>query len=150
MKAIVKFLPVDGERYPLARGSSFKKEGIDTIFPAEMIDGKPHGYPVKPFAVTKDIEVGDDVFYFYDNPNKHPFTYKADAEKVDYNKNPIGSPNVYVKVLGELSQDAIWVKDGDEIEVQSVPDAISKPIKEITGYNYVGLEVRCPTCNTYH
>jgi hypothetical protein len=66
----------------------------------------------------------------------------------------------FCKVLGELSPNATWVKDGDEIEVKAdihtkYPIFYGKHSGGICGINYQPepgeyLMVKCPTCSTFH
>ena len=80
----------------------------------------PDGENLKLFAVTQDIKPGDKCWFklndnqwykdFVMNPNK---TFNARLCKPS-----ISVPSAF-KVLGELSPDAIWVKDGDKIEIKT-------------------------------
>ena len=129
MKAIAKYLPVEGEI----------KEGDKVMFPngiiADMLSGTEVngklGYSIdaaqgvkkakealdsfigqekklKLFAVTHDIEVGDEVI---SKINGRKSTIKVDQE-IEILKD------ICFKVLGELSPKAIWVNEGDVIKIE--------------------------------
>lgn len=106
------------------------------------------------FAVTQDIEIGDEVI----NPitfEKHKFLRKNDR---NYIKNDCKTLGCY-KVLGELTLNAIWVKNGDEIEIEEIYfdknglflppiNNDKKCIEDIIDKTI--CKVKCPTCKTYH
>jgi len=171
MKAIAKYLPVEdnlkqgdiceinsSERKGLFKVVDIintKKQILATILPLVKVERAETSkfriqqlIKVKLFAVTQDIEVENRfVKYSLD------FTKGLDTESFNELKE-----QGYYKILGEISSDATWVKEGDEIEyiyettdgwipTYSDPDNIGlAPSAEPTGI----IKVKCPTCNTYY
>jgi len=169
MKALAKYLPVEGKPelgdiYIDNNGTL----GLDGLSEALLDKGYKRA---KFFAVTKDIEVGDEV---YDTQlqlwGKLNFLSKANSQVVfkdyDYSDNSAYEyhnikPERLFKVLGELSPNATWVENGDEIEIELVPRGVLKPDGEPLKTDYgtsqsmktvteVQVDVKCPTCNTFH
>lgn len=123
MKAIAKYLPV-----------------LETM---EFKDADCTYGTKKLFAVTQDIEVGDEIKVFTPSGNILDETVERIDGLAVYCKDvehpfPIQDSG---RVLGELSPNATWVKDGDEIEVMEKSNGMEKE-------KY--LVVKCPTCNTFH
>jgi len=134
-KATAKYLPVEGElvkgcktTHGLYNGSYGSNSGeraailygndgeslpILTATIAPLVEDIK---PVKLFAVTHDIEVGDEIYH------KLTQTRCICLEIVDRIVKDDQGVNKYLreysKVLGELSPNAIWVKEGEEIELQ--------------------------------
>lgn len=138
-----KYLPVNQSyefniMYPdkVQVGDFINGTGGDTY----LIDKDKKPILVELFAVTQDgISHGDKV---WDDLRK---TYWTCSDKFPCNGH------IYWKVLGTLSPNATWVKDGDEIEIKGLTtDVIANAIKEKTGIDYKGIDVKCPTCNTYY
>lgn len=93
---------------------------------------------VKLFAVSQDIRQGDTV---YDTYTKE--YYECDGD--DLRAKDQGRCDFY-KVLGELSPKAIWVKDGDIIEVDNLE--VTYDSKVLIDRPY--FAVKCPTCKQYY
>ena len=97
------------------------------------------------FAVTQDIKVGDETIY---SDMQNVRVKINNQEQLDnFRKGEL------IKILGELSPQATFVKDGDEIEVQEFHKEVSKEESEFEreGYYFIThLKVECPTCNTHH
>ena len=103
------------------------------------------------FLCSRDIQVGDKVKYQYhfegqaryadgivkSIPEKHEdyVTYHLDIEGVDTPSLGIGT----FKVIGEVSPNAIWVKEGMEFEEEDVDI-----------FSILYIKFKCPTCNTFH
>ncbi len=127
MKALIKYLPVE-----------IKMKGI---------------FKKMPFAVTQDIEVGDEVESTTNTGTKHK-VIKKDGDKVwtditsDAPKRWFPELNFF-KILGEVSPEATFVEDGKEYEAFKEPklDMDKPPGEELIGYIY---KVKCPTCKYYH
>ena len=152
-KAIAKLLPIDGK---IKKREIFLDVYWDTYYTAIAIgkvsivtDSDGYDVPlkdckrVKLFAVTQDFD---------------PIKYR----QRDSGKLPIA---ISSNILGELSPNATWVKDGDEIEVERdypkicIPDhavhiqdmEFEKRVKkEEQKMMHNIYKVKCPTCNTYH
>lgn len=131
------------------------------------------------FAVTQDVKVGDDVVFNDETEhldNKDTIT-RIDKGKHEYhpdtyhfkNHKPLWA-NPY-KVLGLISPNATWVKDGDPIKVKENGIQLdcskchtyavgngSVCISHRNGHKCGGvltwiskpLLVKCSQCNTYH
>jgi hypothetical protein len=94
MKYFVKYLPVEGELTDENRK-----------FPNQV-------YPVKPFLCSRDIQVGDEM-----NHPFQPYTFRATNNNKEVWKDCF-------KVMGEISPDAIWVKEGDEFEEDDIQQVV--------------------------
>ena len=127
---------------------------------------KPDYEKVKLFICTTDIKVGDKTFPFLrghcDDIEKGPFNEKINWDTKDFmsgwpddphiieNLNyddykpyristdkGFGSPGRYIKVIGQVSDDAIWVKEGDDFDEGDIlisytlPVTISSPAREL-------------------
>jgi len=149
MKAIAKLLPVEGEKedYCQIDGVGLKlelcKENCDKSNCKNIVQ-----IPVeKLFAVTQDIEVGDKIWdaaysKYGKAGNCEGKTIIVQPEGEAMYESPKES---CFKVLGPLSPNAIWVKEGDEIEVIVGYHGWDS----LTGKELVICTVKCQ-CNTYH
>ena len=155
--AIAKYLPVEGtpelEDFYIDNSGILGLDGLSV----ELLD---KGYKkIKFFAVTQDIETGDEVFG--DDVIEEPFNdgwgeffrcivlekrektfFLSTGKKSGLTKFETKHDNCY-KILGELSPNAAWVKEGDEIKGEIDLQSGTRP----AGYLF---RVLCPTCNTYH
>jgi len=108
----------------------------------------------KLFAVTQDIGYYPDLDKIWNEERGEYDKIKA-ADKTMYvlNNCTVSKDKVY-KILGEISLDATFVKDGEEYEV--IPCDSEGEIKEsyrvedCRKINLLFYKVQCPTCNTYH
>jgi len=171
-KYFVKYLPVEGEINPNdwmidSYGNIFKcksKEGNKILGTAYLtyVEGEPR--KVKLFLCSRDIQVGDKVL---------------DEEFCDWivEENDLKNLSLLTKVIGEISKDAIWVKEGDEFNEDEIEEwywhlkqncfAISvKFAEEISNkppnfcvntwednkeYFKKGIfKIKCHNCQTYH
>ena len=71
----------------------------------------------KPFVVTEEFEVGDEVTYLFDYPETH--IAKGECDKYCF------------KILGEVSPDAKWVKEGDEVDAEKAYQLLHHPTREV-------------------
>jgi len=170
MKAIAKYLPViesikeDDALYNVETGS------IAIFGDKETKTGV--WQKAKLFAVTKDIEVGDEVIALDVWKNQFEELLEAgkkgrcvnkgagmvEIEFKDYRSAIADDDEHFGKVLGELSPNATWVKDGDEIEVES--DMGFPVFRDFKGDGECGanrkwkqgeyIKVKCPTCKSFH
>ena len=117
-KVIAKYLPVESEIRERDR----------------LIIDKGKETHLRLFAVTQDIEVRDK-YWNHKTGTIQNRTVGTDNE----------SYKDFFKVLGELSSNATWVKEGDEIEIE---------LERKWNYSKLQQEVvaavKCSTCNTYH
>lgn len=74
---------------------------------------------VKLFLVTNDIQVGDEVLDTYSGMKLIVTKSNSGSNASDY----------YIKVIGEISKDAIWVKDGDEFTKEQIQIVNTKVIE---------------------
>jgi hypothetical protein len=114
---------------------------------------------VKLFLCTRDIQVGDRVLHIPSN-KEVDVKYESVLNSIK-EKNQLSN---YVKVIGKVSEDAIWVKEGmgfEEVQVawmewdkrfpEDEPYYINikeKPRKNKNYKSYVVIE--CPTCKNFH
>jgi hypothetical protein len=111
-----------------------------------LTDAKPLYFgEFKFFALTQEIEVGDEIWVEY---HKRIGILKGLGNAINYEfegDRYSGFKEGIFKVLGELSRNATWVKEGDEIEIREEPTLGVNGI-----YGRLVYEVKCPTCNTFH
>lgn len=161
MKYFSKYLPVEGE---IKQGEIIACYGADGEGPVSYLKytGEELGIQkVKLFLCTNDIQVDDKTGkeaeeYFIKN-NTSYITGKQNLDiKFDF------------KVVGEISPQATWVKEGDEFDEEDVKiwksaEAYSsKLISEMLGKtwndvrdailkegNVEKIEIKCPCCKTF-
>lgn len=133
MKYFAKYLPVsndsDSDRWEWY--NNVKNTGWEPITPSDMdaiiahgLEPQPKFRKVKLFLCSRNIQVGDKVLdeefeewtvaKSYEKPNYFRFEHKTE--------NPCYSdsfPNP-IKVIGEISSQATWVKEGDEFEEDQI------------------------------
>ena len=167
MKAIAKYLPVEGEIKALD-----KIDGKDFVNPAKYPNdfkdemgnywrmiSDDEAQLHKPFAVTQDIEVGNEIAEIIDGAKTRYFDVVDIIENTvvtDYTLMSGGitckKENCY-KILGKLSLDAQqWVEDGGEYEVM-----LAYSDEDIAAQNRIGYDdienyykAKCHICKTYH
>jgi len=164
MKAIAKYLPVEGE---ITVGATviFPNGVIATVLPPNKLTKGKFGYAMSVvsmdrakevlnslqgkekltglFAVTQDIEVGDEISYVFSPPHlkskliSHKITELHDGDFIMDDGHP--APSDSFKVLGELSPNATWeIKDGAPIEVAQ------EFIEEGISYYYENMDCKLP------
>lgn len=102
-----KYLPVEGD---IKIGDKFYEEGLG-IGTRVGKKGIYDFQKVKLFLCSRDIQVGDEVM---DSTG----TLKAKLD-IQPQPNEIASGK-YIKVIGEISPEATWVKEGDEFDEDEV------------------------------
>lgn len=154
------------------RAKTFTDDGLRSGLAASPSCHIENYCPRKLFAVTQDIEVGKWCKFLLVSGS----IVDAKVKDIDYEKDRVHihyqgekhtnsrivSLKDVVKVLGELSPDATWVKDREEIEVlnrweyhDEIED-VEIGAEAFTSASYPkdkhdwGIVVKCPTCNTYH
>jgi len=177
IKATAEYLPVEGE---IKYGDLYihKYAGVNKWDHANPPSKELGHRLAKPFAVTQELKVGDEVHHIDESTgiiqdtdyNDQPeVDVKWTSKPADKNRASRTSIEYLHKVLGELSPDATWVKEGEEIEVElfahdkleedaeaklplgkplQIHPLSSYPLKERIGT--IICKVKCSTCNTYH
>lgn len=124
---------------------------------------------VKMFLCTRDIQVGDKVLHLPDTNPELTFEVMKIEDGVAWIKyltHPEGKfigderewlVNSLFKVIGEVSPEAIWVKEGDEFDKEEVRcshiwrEGQSCNANNLCTYpNCKKYMVKCPTCQTFH
>lgn len=93
---------------------------------------------VKLFLCSRDIQVGDKVYHDY---MKHILGGKSevvDDEDLEFLKTHDAH-----KVIGPISPQAVWVKEGDEFDEEDWDDS-----EDLLGNSMI--HIKCPTCKTFH
>lgn len=153
MKALIKFLPVEGEIEEndfiincgnLGKVISIGKHATKVLFdyPAEPYVPitnsifKKTAKKVKPFLVTQDKEI---------NKGDKMVTHEG-IEVAEYNGFSFDKGGEYCyKILGEASPEATFVKDGKEYEVNEI-DVNTQDTGGVLG-KYI--TVACPCCGDF-
>jgi len=152
-----KYFPVEGE--PDNGDMVISPDGkITKVVLSEIT--YPEDYTIgganlaKLFLCSKDIKIGDKVKLLEGSNNDYDIKFEDE----------IGN-DLWFKVIGELSPDAIWVKEGDEFNEEEwslfgykqgmiFPDGILKnpeyQAKYKKDYIHLFVKIKCPTCNTFH
>lgn len=136
-------------------------------------EGKEGGYwndfnikKLKLFLCSRDIQVGDKISTIFDNRVCHGII-KDDLDKKWLIESSFTGVKIdkdkSFKVIGEISLDAIWVTEGmefdeDEINIWawdgedewnfSVEEWLTE--EQEHKYDNFKIEIKCPTCKTYH
>ena len=190
MKYFTKYLPVEGEikegdRVIHPDGEVRKcieiiKKDIKENDLIVMTENSGHYRDkckkVKLFLCSRDIKVGDKVKVdVLDNGKLNDFTFKnidIDEGLPVWEFEGVGLFNYFpgydeelppFKVIGEISPDAIWVKEGDEFDEEEIERLDRANGRKYTKEQYESLvkltghpkepvfvQIKCPTCKTYH
>lgn len=125
-----KYLPVEGE---IKEGDMYWFNGSPTELRKDNNDA--HGMcsckKVKLFLCSRDIQIGDKVRWLTGNGEWGNSVVTGDPSKLI---------ETY-KVIGEISPEAIWVKEGDEFDEG-----------DISRRGCLGdlILIKCPTCKKFH
>lgn len=119
-----------------------------------------HNIGNKMFVITHDIKVRDEVeIHGVKTAIVVKGPHRKKGETIPLNK---AKRNGWYKILGRLSPNATWVKDGDEIKI-AIDTTTGFVIfygegifangrcsvdNKARGGEYI--KAQCPTCNTYH
>lgn len=100
---------------------------------------------VKLFLCSRDIQVGDEYYN-----EQFEFTKYPNKSIADSSTEMVGENGSY-KVIGEISPDAVWVKEGDKFDEDEVKESyIITNDKRSSSYNLHWYRIKCPTCKTFH
>lgn len=139
------YLPVKGE---IKEGDWFQDEHGNFYICVKHINGRMYGSGyaeavnkkkaklAKLFLCSRDIQVGDEIFC--------PAMQRANEKVPDAGINPYFTINTEeerqsafgtksIKVIGEISPEAIWVKEGDEFDEEQVQWRVYKSGNIILG-----------------
>lgn len=153
-----KWLPVEGEakegEFCLIEDDDGVKIGYLPLQKKHQQEGTLKITKVKLFLCSRDIQVGDkvnegvivDSIEMGSGENHYP------KELIVWHVNKDDNSIKYwlklkdcFKVIGEISSDAIWVKEGDEFEEEEIHRRFA-PREWPTGT----VALRCSTCKTFH
>lgn len=124
-KMVINILPDVIQMYVGQFGELGAKEYIDR-----------HYRKVKLFLCSRDIEVGDILW--------------SDTMGGGHYSSEFEPPKDAVKVIGEISPYAVWLKEGDEFEEDEVKmyDSLPEPI--IGGIVRKMVQIKCSQCKHFH
>jgi hypothetical protein len=162
-----KYLPVEGEIkdmmiHPKNHPEPMSVKGL----PAPPIAYSKNGWiPVKLFLCSRDIQVGDKIFCpDGNNPTKEWNVIASVGDATASNQVSIHLvPRGAYKVIGEISPDATWVKEGDKFEEDEIKvlgmlkqpmgshvDWVQfTPTAERKGYTKA-VQIKCHNCGHFH
>ena len=101
----------------------------------------------KLYLITRDIQVGD------------KYLTAPDYQKERVCEDASYSFEHCVKVIGEISPEAVWVKEGDEFEEEDIQKGGGYILFFYEGMTHWSkikdddakfVKLKCPTCFTYH
>jgi hypothetical protein len=132
MKYFAKYLSVEGE---IKKGDKIQYHGIDGSFRPNIIEVKNEEHAryaedrlwkkVKLFLCSRDVQVGDK---FDQLPYGNGKAYECKEILGTFLKDDEGKNRVAqfcYKVIGEISPDATWVKEGDEFDKDETIDFLT-------------------------
>jgi hypothetical protein len=138
MKHFAKYLPVEGE---IKEGDTVLLASCDEIYTYDkkVVTLVPRDKKVKLFLCSRDIQVGDKI------------SIEGVTESTIYGGQNLSSSikeGKVFKVIGEISPEATWVKDGDKFEKSDI---------KVVGYgenwskhqNLSNIKVKGP-CGHFH
>lgn len=153
-KYFTKYLPVEGDVIPGDYWSSTTgmfhlvrdQEHADKINKRRLETPQNSWYSKgKLFLCSRDIQVGDEYYN-----EQFEFTKYPNKSIADSSTEMVGENGSY-KVIGEISPDAVWVKEGDKFDEDEVKESyIITNDKRSSSYNLHWYRIKCPTCRTYH
>lgn len=128
-KYFAKYLPVEGEINKGDKVLDTLNEQYDTWLDDDKCDEYGHYKKVKLFLCSRDIQVGDTVKCHSTKDEHKNGVYDCEVRVVDISEEhtvrvtmegweedlPIPR-NYLLKVIGEISPEATWVKEGDEFD----------------------------------
>lgn len=166
-KYFTKYLPVEGE---VQEGGKFLHTKTGLIETAIHVHG-PHTHPHKPvklFLCSRDIQVGDKYFNTDYNLYRTALKFAATSPDLVYfdESTVFDYREDCIKVVGEVSPDAVWVTEGMEFDETDlalmnqanlptpITDGVnlhSNPhVKDLLSSGTFKIGIRCPTCKTFH
>lgn len=140
-----KYLPVEGEIKPDDDFKHSIKDGIHTNTDITSIN-HPDYQKVKLFLCSRDIKVGDKQIHLPSGEIISTIHDEIDLELCTVGFKSIGLQPVF-KVIGEISPDTTWVKEGDEFDEDEIRNAKGLAAMGAIEYNY--WEIKGP-CGHFH
>lgn len=157
-----KYLPIEGEievgdYINILEGRIHKLSQNEVPFPFS----KKH----KLFLCSRDIQVGDkNIQFIHSHGEIEVIEEVISQQQLTFIKNLSTIPgNKAFKVIGEISPDATWVKEGDEFDEKQVmwqardndgqiecyeDWGIRKVLRD--NYGYYVVAIKCSNCKTFH
>lgn len=181
-----KYLPVEGE---IKKGDWIIYSNLINSIPIQFLEGELAGFEkkIKLFLCGRDIQLGDKLT---DKYGKNEYVYEGFDERGNYfvtnTTFPYGNcskeyfEDCFIKVIGETSPEAIWVKEGDEFDEEEIniiytklfeckcekPGVYRTPEQATCSHmmdDYRGgdwcsrqidiiehIKIKCPTCKKFH
>lgn len=139
-KYFAKYLPVEGE----IKEGDYWQHPKGAIFPytegyakGPIASLKPK--KVKLFLCSRDIQVGDKVL-------NSKMTGDLDVTE-DILELIQSEPNEgWFKVVGEISPEARWIKEGDEFDKDDIEHVNGRRTAALV---FVTIKIKCPCCNKF-
>lgn len=176
MKYFAKFLPTEG--------TMEHATGLNQAEIGEIIDLKNRGFykylvegkfqKMGLFLCSRDIKVGDEILIIKHSTSSEVLDkrivegYKEEFDAFRIKDGGYIGRSISIKPIGEISKDAIWVKEGDEFE----DDEINKQFYDDSGSedsewfnwcplhteedwretpeNWKRIQIKCLTCKNFH
>lgn len=140
-----KWLPVERE---IKEGDAYKvnHSGEIKIAPGNKSDYMyEYVQKVKLFLCSRDIKLGDVAYNDEFCPYPNGQLLETNSLVMDHG---MMTPDSF-KVVGEISSETTWVKEGDTFEENEI-NIIS--IRQWTGEDFQSetVQIKCPTCKTFH
>lgn len=156
-----KYLPVEGEIKDGERGWSIN----NALYTHYEYLGKSYGKPVKLFLCSRDIQDHDNCIYM--GKYKGVVTRSIHGKSIWVLTDGEGNHHIYaddldnlIKVIGEISSGAIWVKENQEFEEEEIkcgPTGVRTHTEENPDGTFDAtyefrkiIKIKCPTCKNYH
>jgi hypothetical protein len=144
-----KYLPIEGE---IKRGDKFLAPNKKVYTATEDVVIENTGATkVKLFLCSRDVQVGDKVYWTDPEGITSGFNTAIEVNQdLIFMSEPHASeteafPSEVVKVTGEVSEDATWVKEGDEF----TEDEVQWGAEEFSWNHPVIVKIKGP-CGHFH
>jgi hypothetical protein len=157
-----KYLPVEGEinegnicreKYPInpkiINVIRINNDGMIKVKEDSLWYAPDALQKVKLFLCSRDIEIGDAVKYQDFDGSLTDYTVKKTGDKNDMSTlNRVCNKGGYVqgkyyKVIGEISSQATWVKEGEELDEENIVFAVYEPWEPWAQLPYEEWEETC-------
>ena len=103
---------------------------------------------VKLFLCSRDIQVGDEIMWIGNGDGVNEKSYGTKSV-VQEGTTDLGFHPNWVKVIGEVSPEATWVKEGMEFDEEDLlANGVGVNYNNQHG-NYI-FQIKCPNCLKFH